>query len=66
MRTGIFIIEIDKEGKIKIPPEIKDRLNLIEGDKVEVLLKKIRSKRLEVTIGKNSLYKIMQLSENKG
>lgn len=64
MKTGTFITEIDEEGKINIPSEIKDRLQLAEGDKVEILLKKIRSKRLDVSIGKNPLNKILKLSES--
>ena len=64
MKTGTFITEIDAEGKISIPSEINDRLQLAEGDKVEILLKKIRSKRLDVSIGKNPLNKILKLSES--
>jgi bifunctional DNA-binding transcriptional regulator/antitoxin component of YhaV-PrlF toxin-antitoxin module len=63
MKTGTFITEIDNEVKISIPPEIKERLQLSEGDKVEILLKKIRSKRLDLSIGKNPLTKIIKLSE---
>jgi AbrB family looped-hinge helix DNA binding protein len=64
MKTGTFITEIDEQGKINIPSEIKDRLQLAEGDKVEILLKKIRSKRLDVSISKNPLNKILKLSES--
>ena len=64
MKTGTFITEIDEEGKINIPSEIKDRLQLAEGDKVEILLKKIRSKRLDVSTSKNPLNKILKLSES--
>jgi AbrB family looped-hinge helix DNA binding protein len=65
MKTGTFISEVDSEGKIRIPEEIRDRLKLSEGDKIEILLKKIRSKRFEVTIHKNPLVKILTLSEMK-
>ena len=64
MKTGTFITEIDEDGKINIPSEINDRLQLAEGDKVEILLKKIRSKRLDVSIGKNPLNKILKFSES--
>lgn len=66
MKTGTFIAEVENEGKLTIPPEINDRLSLVEGDKVEILLKKIRSKRFEVNIRKNPLYKILELSDKKG
>ncbi len=65
MKTGMFLAEIDPSGKIEIPVEIRDRLSLTEGDKVEISLKKIRSKRLELIIRKNPLHKILLLPELK-
>ena len=65
MKTGTFIAEVDSEGKLTIPLEIRDRLKLAEGDKIEIILKKIRSKRFEVMIHKNPLSKILELSEIK-
>ena len=65
MKTGTFIAEIDNDGKILIPKEVRDRLRLAEGDKIEILLKKIRSKRFEVTIQKNPLLRLLNLAEVK-
>jgi bifunctional DNA-binding transcriptional regulator/antitoxin component of YhaV-PrlF toxin-antitoxin module len=65
MKTGMFIAEMDEQGNFAVPAEIKDRLQLADGDKVEIMLKKIRSKRTEVNIGKNPLYKILKLTESK-
>ena len=65
MKTGIFIGEVDREKRISIPDEIVERLAISEGDKIEILLKKIRSKRFEVTIHKNPLVKILDLTYNK-
>ena len=65
MKTGTFIAEVESDGKFSIPEEIRDRLKLSEGDKIEILLKKIRSKKSEVTIHKNPLVKILHLSEAK-
>jgi AbrB family looped-hinge helix DNA binding protein len=65
MKTGMFLAEIDSSGRIEIPFDIRDRLRLTEGDKVEISLKKIRSKRLEVIIRKNPLHKLLLLSEGK-
>ena len=44
MKTGTFIAEIESDGKISIPEEIRDRLKLADGDKIEILLKKIKSR----------------------
>jgi AbrB family looped-hinge helix DNA binding protein len=65
MKTGTFIAEMESEGKVLVPQEIRDRLRLAEGDKIEILLKKIRSKRFEVTIQKNPLSQILNLSDIK-
>lgn len=65
MKTGTFIAEINKDGLVGIPLEIKERLQLAEGDKVEIMLKKIRSKRLDVNISKNPLNKILKMTETK-
>ena len=65
MKTGLFISEIEENGKLTIPQEISDRINLAEGDKVEISLKKIRSRKFDVNIVKNPLYKMLTLSEKK-
>ena len=65
MKTGTFIAEVGESGKIAIPQEIIERLQLAEGDKIEILLKKIRSKRFSVTIQKNPLYKLLELADLK-
>ena len=65
MKTGAFITEVEGDGKLSIPEEIIDRLKLADGDKIEIMLKKIRSKKFEVTIHKNPLVKILDLSETR-
>ena len=63
MKTGTYITEVESDGKLSIPEEIRDRLHLSDGDKIEIMLKKIRSKKFEVTIHKNPLIKLLDLSE---
>ena len=65
MKSGLFIAEIESDNKLTIPSEISERINLQEGDKVEILLKKIRSRKFDVNIAKNPLYKMLTLSEKK-
>ena len=65
MKTGLFLAEIEENNKITIPAEISDRITLQEGDKVEIQLKKIRSRKFDVNIAKNPLYKMLTLSEKK-
>jgi len=62
MPTGTFITELlGDDNKIEIPAEVVQRLKLEEGDKIEVLVKKIRSHRLDIRISKNPLYKLLTL-----
>ncbi|TFH02291.1 MAG: hypothetical protein E4H13_02525 [Calditrichales bacterium] len=63
MKTGTFYAEVDREGNLSIPREIRDRLNLAPGDKIEIMLKKIQSKRFGINIQKNPLFKMLELSE---
>jgi len=65
MKTGTFIAEMEENGKISIQKEIIERLDLAAGDKIEIMLKKIRSKRFELIIPKNPLVKILDLAEVK-
>lgn len=65
MKTGTFIAEMEQNDRISIPKEIIERLDLAAGDKIEILLKKIRSKRFELIIPKNPLAKILDLAEVK-
>ena len=65
MKTGTFITEVEGDGKLSIPDEIRDRLALSDGDKIEIMLKKIRSKKYEVAIHKNPLIKLLDLSDVK-
>ena len=65
MKTGLFISEIEEKNKLTIPLEISERINLQDGDKVEILLKKILSRKFDVNIAKNPLFKMLTLSEKK-
>jgi len=65
MKTGTFITEVDSEGRILVPQEVRERLHLAEGDKIEILLKKIKSKRFELANQRNPLSRILDLSDIK-
>ncbi|HGY56679.1 MAG TPA: hypothetical protein ENK44_13305 [Caldithrix abyssi] len=63
MLSGTFICQLDKKNQIEIPGEVIARLRLNEGDKVEVMVKKIRSRRLDIKISKNPLLKLLDLQK---
>ncbi len=64
MVSGTFISEVDAQNQITIPPEVANRLQLREGDKIEVLIKKIRSRKLDIKISKNPLTKLLKLDQS--
>lgn len=66
MFTGTFVTKLMSKNQIDIPSDVRNRLNLEEGDKVEITIKRIRSRRLEINISKNPLIKMLNLSEEAG
>ena len=58
-----FVSEISEKNKIEIPSDLIKRLQLNEGDKIEVLIKRIRSKRFDIKISKNPLLKLLTIGE---
>ena len=63
MLSGTFVCELGEKNKIEIPSEMMKKLQLNEGDKVEVLVKRIRSKRFDIKISKNPLLKMLTIGE---
>ncbi|MEJ2545824.1 MAG: hypothetical protein P8Y99_17310 [Calditrichaceae bacterium] len=63
MLSGTFVCELGEKNKIEIPSEMIKKLQLNEGDKVEVLVKRIRSKRFDIKISKNPLLKMLTIGE---
>ena len=63
MLSGTFITELKSKKQIEIPFEIVNRLRLDEGDKVEVLIKRIRSRRLDIRISKNPMVKLLEMTK---
>lgn len=63
MLSGTFVCELGEKNKIEIPSEMMKKLQLNEGDKVEVLVKRIRSKRFDIKISKNPLLRMLTIGE---
>jgi len=61
MVNATFITKLVSIKSLDIPSEVSNSLQLEEGDKIEVYLKKIRSKRLDIKISRNPLTKILDL-----
>lgn len=63
MKYTTFVSELQEEKKINIPAEIRDKLDLRPGDKIEVTVKKIKARRLEIQINENPLYKLVRFAD---
>ncbi len=62
MPTGTFIAELKDKNLIEIPAEILNKLDLAEGDRIEVSIKRIRPGKIGIRIAKNPLVKLLQLA----
>ena len=61
MVNATFFTELLSKKNLDIPSEVINSLSLEEGDRVEVYIKKIRSKRRDIKISRNPLIKILEL-----
>ena len=65
MKSGIFISEISRDFTVNIPLELRERLKLEPGDKIEVSIKKIHSRRLDILLSQNPLYQLLHFSRKE-
>lgn len=61
MVNATFFTELKSKKNLDIPSEVANSLSLEEGDRVEVFIKKIRSKRRDIKISSNPLTKLLEL-----
>jgi len=62
MKYATFVTEVSSEQKIQIPKQVTDKIMLEQGDRVEVSVKKIKSKKLEILLSQNPLYKLLKMA----
>jgi bifunctional DNA-binding transcriptional regulator/antitoxin component of YhaV-PrlF toxin-antitoxin module len=62
MKYATFITEVSSEQKIQIPKQVTDKIMLEQGDRVEVSIKKIKSRKLEILLSQNPLYKLLKMA----
>lgn len=60
MKYSIFVVQVEKECKIEIPKFIREKLQIEENDFLEVTVKKIKSKKSQLSIQKNPLLKLVE------
>ena len=61
MVKGTFFTKLKSNKILEIPAEITNGLSLEEGDRIEVHIKKIKTRRIDIKISRNPLSKILDL-----
>ncbi len=59
--SSIYITKVKEDHAIDIPAEVRKGLDLRPGDKVEVFIKRIRSRRLDIKIARNPIARILDI-----
>ena len=65
MKSGMYISEIDGDYRIKVPRELIQKIDLHPGDKVEVLIKKIKVGKKVIATSDTNLLDILKIGENE-
>ena len=63
MKFATFVAQVQDDRTITIPLEVRQKLQIEPGDRVEISLKKIKSGRLELLLSENPLYRLINMSE---
>lgn len=61
MKFATYVTEVSSDDKISIPRQVREKLRIEMGDRVEVSLKKIKSKRIDLLLSENPLYRLLDL-----
>jgi hypothetical protein len=61
MVNGTFFTKLKSKKALELPVEITNGLSLEEGDQIEVYIKKIKTRRMDIKISRNPLSKILDL-----
>ncbi len=65
MKAGTYIAEVGNDYRVQIPVELREKLNLAPGDKIEISIRKIKSRRLEIFLQQNPLYRLLDIHKGE-
>ncbi len=66
MKFATFVAQVQEDKTIMLPQEVRQKLRLEPGDRVEVSIKKIKSGRLDLILSENPLYQLIGMAEKLG
>jgi len=62
MKYATFVTEVQPQKLVSIPSEVCEKLRIEAGDRLEVSIKKIKSKRIDLMLAENPLYRLLDIS----
>jgi bifunctional DNA-binding transcriptional regulator/antitoxin component of YhaV-PrlF toxin-antitoxin module len=65
MKFATFTSTIVNEQNIRIPNEVREKLLIEPGDKIEITIKKIKSRKLDLLLAENPLYKLLKTTKQE-
>ncbi len=63
MKYTTYMTEVKPDNNITVPVEVRDKMDIQAGDKIEITIRKIKSRRLEILISENPLYELINFTE---
>lgn len=65
MKFGTFTTELKNDYTVDLPREVCDRLKLQPGDRIEISVKRIKSRKIDIFLGSNPLYKLLENNDTE-
>lgn len=65
MKSGTYVAEISPDMTVSIPKELIQRIDMKPGDRVEVLIKKIRPGKKIVRTTEESMLDILKIGKDE-
>ncbi|MGH1364006.1 MAG: hypothetical protein ACRBF0_10650 [Calditrichia bacterium] len=59
MKFATFIAELKEDYSAQIPREVCERLKLQPGDRIEISVKRIKSRKIDIFLAENPLYRLI-------
>ena len=61
MKFATFIAELKDNNTVQLPAEVCERLKIHKGDRIEISLKRIKSRKIDIFLAENPLYRLLDI-----